>query len=212
MGFQDRLELLAGLGPVRHFYHQVDYWAWRVGGAGRTPFRAKAELLAGEVTDTRRTFVETGTYRGDMLARLRGDFDRLYSIERDSVLYRAAVHRFLNAPHVTVYQGDSARALGRVLAEVTGPCVVWLDAHPISGEPGEVPLLSELRTLLEHRGGGHRVAIDDIRLFSGEAGWPSLAEIVGLLHRSGRVAHLSMRDDMMTFTVTEGNSPTAGDE
>lgn len=206
MDYQDRIGLLARYGPVRYAYQLADYGLWRVRGSGRTPGHEKAKRLAKAVTDTRRTFIETGTYRGDMLARLMGIYDRLYSIERDPEYYRAAVRRFHKAPHVKVCHGDSAVALSRILAEVSGPCVVWLDAHPTPGEPGEVPLLAELRAVLAHPSGGHRVVIDDIRGFSGERGWPSLAQIVELLHRSGRVTHLSVECDMMVFEVEPGEA------
>ncbi|HUY24855.1 MAG TPA: hypothetical protein VMV09_06080, partial [Candidatus Saccharimonadales bacterium] len=119
MSHQGTLGRLAMYGPARYGYQEADYWAWRAGGSGRTPFREKAKLLAEAVTDTRRTFIETGTYRGDMLARLMGIYDRLYSIERDPELYRAAVRRFRNSRHVTVYHDDSAVALSRVLAGVS---------------------------------------------------------------------------------------------
>lgn len=206
MSHQGHVGLLARYGPARYAYQLADYGLWRVRSSGLTPGREKAKRLAEAVTDTRRTFIETGTYRGDMLARLMGIYDRLYSIERDPEFYRAAARRFHNSPHVKVCHDDSAVALSRILAEVSGPCVVWLDAHPAPGEPGEVPLLAELRAVLAHPGGGHRVVIDDIRGFSGERGWPSLAEIVELLYHSGRVTHLSVECDMMAFDVGPGES------
>ncbi len=208
MGFQGRLgPLLARHRLSRWGYHEVDYWLWRANGSGHTPARQKAKLVAAAATAERRTFIETGTYRGDMLARLLEVFDRLYSVERDPELYRAAVRRFSNAPHVTVYHDDSAAALSRILARVSGPCVLWLDAHPAPGEPGDVPLLSELQAILEHPGGGHRVLIDDIRAFSGQWGWPSLSDIVVPLHRSGRVTQVSVESDVMSFTVEAGGFP-----
>ena len=186
---------------ARWAFQEVDYWLWRVGGSGDTPARQKARLLARAATAERRTFIETGTYHGDMLARLTGVFDQLYSVERDPGLYRSAVRRFRSAPHVTLYHDDSALALGAILARAKGPSVVWLDAHPTPGEPGEIPLLSELVAVFKDRGGGHRVLIDDVRGLSGEGGWPSLTEIVLLLHRSERVTHLSVAYDMMAFNV-----------
>src|SRR4051812_14464815 len=39
-------------------------------------------------------FVETGTYYGDMLAALKGDFRVLYSVELSPRLYRQAKRRF----------------------------------------------------------------------------------------------------------------------
>lgn len=208
MSYQSRLgPWLAGHRLPRRTYHEVDYWLWRLGGSGHTPARQKAMLLARAATAQRRTFIETGTYRGDMLARLKEVFDRLYSVERDPELHRAAASRFKNSPQVTVYQGDSSDALARILALTSGPCVFWLDAHPAPGEPGEIPLLSELQAILKHPGGGHRVVIDDIRTFSGERGWPSLTDIVVALHRSGRVRRIRVKFDMMSFDVEAGGFP-----
>ena len=205
MGFRGRVgPLLARHQWPRWAYHEFDYRLWRASGSGHTPARQKAKLLARAATAERRTFIETGTYRGDMLARLLEVFDRLYSVERDPELYRAAVRRFRSAPHVTVYHDDSAAALSKILAKVSGPCVLWLDAHPAPGEPGDVPLLSELQAILDHPGGGHRVLIDDIRAFSGEGAWPSLTDIVVPLHRSGRVTQVLVESDVMSFNVEAG--------
>lgn len=191
---------------ARYAYQTADYWRWRVAGGGPTPTRHKASVLAGSASGSRRTFVETGTYRGDMLARLVGVFDQLHSIERDSELYQAAVRRFRDAPSVNIYHGDSAVALSRILAHVSGQCVFWLDAHPAQEEQGDLTLLAELRAVLAHPGGEHRVVVDDIRCFSGERGWPSLTDVVMLLVLSGRVTHITVAYDMMTVLVTPDDS------
>lgn len=57
--------------------------------------RAVAELARAHGA---KIFVETGTYRGDMVAAMQPNFDKLYSIELSPELHRAAVRRFEGQP------------------------------------------------------------------------------------------------------------------
>jgi lysophospholipase L1-like esterase len=128
-----------------------------------------------------RVLIETGTFRGDMIAALQGDFARLHSIELSPELHRAAVERFARQPHIRIHQGDSAAVLPRLLKEIQEPVVFWLDGHSSGGvtAKGEIntPILAELQTILDHPVRRHVIIIDDAREFGVGKHYPSLERI-----------------------------------
>lgn len=125
------------------------------------------------------TFVETGTYRGDTLAQVAPLVRRAISIELDPSLAELARRRFRRRTNVEVRTGDSAAVLPEVVAELRTPSVFWLDGHYSGGataDSGLCPILSEIDAAL----GGpvdHVLLIDDIRLFDGTDGYPTLDQL-----------------------------------
>lgn len=186
MNFRRAQSILLRSETARKLAHaySAQYWALR-GFTGRPPQRFKYALLRQYSTLGYRVFVETGTAYGDMLANLVDSFDRCYSIEADPARARVAVARMAKHPQVKIYQGDSALLLPQVLTELKEPALFWLDAHPSDGERGPVPLLEELRAILEHGVHGHTVIIDDISQL-GSLDWPSVNEVKEVVLSSGR--------------------------
>jgi FkbM family methyltransferase len=129
------------------------------------------------------TMVESGTYFGDMVEAQRRTFGRVVSIELSPELWRSAADRFASVPNVTILQGDSTDVLPRVLADLGGPCLFWLDGHYSAGVTArgdlETPVWSELEAILDRRG-PDVVLIDDARCF-GEGDYPSIDAIRALV-------------------------------
>jgi hypothetical protein len=151
-----------------------------------------------------RTLVETGTYFGDMLFATRDDFSRLYSIELDRGFCELARKRFAGRPHISILHGDSGDVLPDFLANVSEPCLFWLDGH-YSGEGtarGELesPIMSELRAILSHREHGHVILVDDARCFVGEGGYPTVDELERWLASQAPDASVEVRDDIIRIT------------
>jgi hypothetical protein len=125
-----------------------------------------------------RVFVETGTFRGDMLFHLRRRFRRLYSVELDPALHAAAVRRFARLPHVTLLRGDSADVLPAVLAELREPALFWLDAHYSGGVTAraavDTPIVQELERIFAHPVRDHVILVDDAHEFVGANGYPEM--------------------------------------
>ena len=128
-----------------------------------------------------RTFVETGTYTGEMVHAMSGHVDRIVSIEVAPALHAQAAKRFASQPHIHLLLGDSAALLPSVLESLEGPALVWLDGHYMGGESGrgtvDTPIMAELTALVAHPVRGHVVLIDDARLFDGTGGYPRLDEL-----------------------------------
>jgi len=129
-----------------------------------------------------KTFCETGTYEGAMLAACLPHFDELLSVELDEKLYTDVKLRFLNEPKVHVYQGDSAEKLAEMLNLVTKPSLIWADAH-YSGEgtaKGNSPIIQELFAVYKYGMEGSVILIDDAREFSFQPDYPSLATVINI--------------------------------
>jgi hypothetical protein len=116
-------------------------------------------------------FVETGTFRGDTAAWAAEEFARVWTVEADPALAEAAQRRFAAMPHVTVVTGDSVAGLARLIQDLPGPALFWLDAHwcgtdqtQTAGEVDQCPLLRELAEIAKspHE---HAILVDNARYF-----------------------------------------------
>jgi hypothetical protein len=124
------------------------------------------------------TFIETGTYIGDMVHAVSGDFEEIYSIELNSELYNRAKRRFKGKDHITVLQGDSAKVLPKIIKKINRPVLFWLDGHYSSGATAKgeknTPIMEELKHILGHNVHEHVILIDDARCFIGKDDYPSM--------------------------------------
>lgn len=139
-------------------------------------FKQKLVLRAGRLFNIK-TFVETGTYHGDMTAASRKWYDDVYSIELKEEFYKKAVERFAHDDHVEIINGHSAEKLKEVAMRLQEPAVFWLDAHGgaaavHNGEMEPAPVKAELDAILtspHYR--DHVVLIDDVHTFVKDVKW-----------------------------------------
>jgi hypothetical protein len=124
-----------------------------------------------------RVFVETGTYLGDMVAAVSGDFDRIYSIELNEDLFNHAAKKFAGYDPVTILHGDSFQVMPEILRQVDVPCLFWLDGHYSSvnaEKEKKTSILEELKQICAHPIKNHVILIDDARLFTGKNDYPTI--------------------------------------
>jgi hypothetical protein len=128
-----------------------------------------------------RLLVETGTYVGDTVAALHDVFDRIVSVELDEALFQAAQRRFAGLDHVELVHGDSGDVMPAIVAGIDGPALFWLDGHYSAGITArgreDTPIIRELEAIFADREVGHVILVDDARCFTGQDGWPSVAEL-----------------------------------
>lgn len=144
-----------------------------------------------------KTFVETGTYHGDMTAAASQVFDQVYSIELHKPFYEKAIIRFANKPAIKVLHGDSGVVLRELLPAIKQPCLFWLDAHggqsakDLSGREAPAPLMSELEAILQHSlADQHVILVDDVHTFVRDAKWGAgVWPQVGKLRRQWLAQH-----------------------
>jgi hypothetical protein len=148
-----------------------------------------------------RCFVETGTYRGGMIATLKGDFDEIYSIELSDELHSAARERFARDRHIKLVCGDSGEELPRLMERLACQALFWLDAHYSGGETAKGiegnPIMKEIACILKDRR-AHVILVDDMRLFGTDPAYPtSEALIAKITETAGGRVKLEIRDDIL---------------
>lgn len=127
--------------------------------------------------------VETGTFKGDMVAAMLGDFRRIYSIELAPHFHAAAAQRFRRHPHVEILAGDSGRVLAELVPKLDAPTLFWLDGHYSAGDTArgdeDTPVMAELGHILARPDLPCVILIDDARCFVGESEqhYPTLDEV-----------------------------------
>jgi hypothetical protein len=147
------------------------------------------------------TLIETGTLFGDMVYAMKRDFDRIISIELDAQLYKRAHERFANLPHVEIIHGDSGDVLSEILSTMSESCLFWLDGHYSGGGTArgtvETPIIRELKTILQHKIGGHVILVDDARCFDGTHDYPKINELSELVSMICGEYELSVQHDII---------------
>jgi hypothetical protein len=151
-----------------------------------------------------RCFVETGTYRGGMIAALKGEFDEIYSIELSEELHSVARKRFAGDRHIKLICGDSAEELPRLVERLACPALFWLDAHYSGGETANGiqgnPIMKEIACVLKDCK-AHVILVDDMRLFGTDPAYPaSEALTTKIAEMAGERVRLEIRDDVLRIT------------
>lgn len=135
------------------------------------------------------TFIETGTYLGDMIFALEPYFTDIFSIEIDETLYSKAKQRFKNSKNIILHHGDSGRVLQKVLAEIQDQSLIWLDGHYSGPGTGmaemSTPIIDELNAIRDFCHNESLVVIDDLHCFNGTEGYPSSEELTNIAQESG---------------------------
>ncbi len=125
-------------------------------------------------------FVETGTFRGDMIDEMKFVFKKIYSIELFKPLYVKAKNNFKKYNHINILNGDSSKILPTIISKLNEPTLFWLDAH-FSGSGTaqasiDTPIEKELEIITKILT-PHAIVIDDARLFTGENDYPKLKRL-----------------------------------
>ena len=118
--FRRLLQRTPVYGAFKSLGHYPDYWYWILRGRpARSPHLLKQKVVReyGEKFGLR-TLVETGTYYGETLRRLRRCFDQLHSIELSVEFHRRAKERFAGDSKIHLWQGDSGEILVPVIEDV----------------------------------------------------------------------------------------------
>lgn len=176
---------------------------WRLRGSTAPPPHIVKQgiLLRYQKRRRFRTFIETGTFTGEMVAAMRPHFDRLISIEMAPAIYEGTKRRFAGDSRVQLLLGDSGVLLPEVLAALDHPALFWLDGHYMGGRTARAdldsPVQRELAALLRHPTRGHLVLIDDARLFTGTEGYPTFDDLRALVLRERPGSRVDLEADII---------------
>lgn len=156
------------------------------------------------------TFIETGTFYGDMVFEMKDNFEKIISIELDYAFAYEAQRRFEQYGHITIIQGDSGIVLEEVLIDIYNPCIFWLDSHYSGGYTAKgnkyTPIMDELKHIFNHQVRDHVVVIDDIVDFNGENDYPTFKELKNYIMKHRPDWNIRIEDDIIRkFAVCSRN-------
>ena len=150
-----------------------------------------------------RDFVETGTYVGGALGWASRSFERVWTVELNPEFQRQAKANNPGASNVTYMLGDSASELPKIVGELKGPALFWLDAHAGAGYFADhdiCPLVDELETVLASPY-DHCILVDDARAFLAPPPppfdyrkWPTLEAIFAVVLKRGGYHVVTIND------------------
>lgn len=147
------------------------------------------------------TFIESGTFLGDMSWHASPLFSQVYTIELDPELAKRAASRFAGVANVAVHQGESGRILPELLRSIDSPCVFWLDGHFCGGITArghmDTPIMAELKAIADHPVRPHAILIDDARAFGTDGAYPTLEEVIRLLRDIDPSFHIVVSSDII---------------
>jgi len=130
-----------------------------------------------------KTFIETGTYKGDAIKyALNFGFEKIFSIELITSIYQECVEIFKNEDRVILLNDNSINGLKKILTSYNvGITLFWLDAHlpqihkefdnsiEINYNKNKdilIPLEKELYTITNNKDFSKDVfIIDDLRIY-----------------------------------------------
>jgi hypothetical protein len=193
---------------LRHLRH---YLRWNLGGRPAPPphFVKQLAIKYYQRRFGLRTFVETGTYLGEMVEAVKSRFTEVYSVELSAELAARAREKFAADEHVHIVEGDSAEVLPGILEKIQGPALFWLDGHFSGGitaqGPLDYPIIRELEHVRTHPFKEHVILVDDARLFVGSPNAPAREQVVASLRAVNPSYTVEERDDIIRAYVEPKN-------
>ena len=193
---------------LRHLRHYV---RWNLSGRPAPPPHFVKQLAIRHYQRRFRlhTFVETGTYLGEMVEAMKSRFGEVYSVELSAELAARAREKFAGDSNVHIVEGDSAEVLPGILERLKGPALFWLDGHFSGGitaqGPLDYPIIRELEHIRRHPVKEHVILVDDARLFTGSPNAPAKEQVVTSLKAVNPSYTVEERDDIIRAYVGPEN-------
>ena len=148
-------------------------------------------------------FVETGTYLGETSYWASTQFKHTHTIEISDELHQEATKRYSKIENLHFHLGDSKDVIPKIVKQLDGPALFWLDGHwcgrNTGGKGNLCPVMDELQAASSVK--GSVILIDDLRCFLGpmafdsEENYPSVHEIILYLHERLPDNYVTFHDD-----------------
>jgi tetratricopeptide (TPR) repeat protein/cellulose synthase/poly-beta-1,6-N-acetylglucosamine synthase-like glycosyltransferase/serine acetyltransferase len=156
------------------------------------------------------TFIETGTYLGDTSCAASKIFSTVHTIELSAELHQKASDRFRNDPGIHVHHGDSGKIFPKLLGQLKGKSLFWLDGHYSEGITAKgdenTPVLKEIRAIKDSLITDAVILIDDLRFFdtpwnfvphnSAARGYPSVVSLCKAIREIDRAYQFAVIGDV----------------
>lgn len=170
------------------------------------PHLVKQQIIANyQKTYDYKIFIETGTYRGDMIHAQSNNFKKLFSIELGKDLFEKARNRFRNFDHIHIVHGDSGKMLPTLMEQINEPAIFWLDGHYSAGVTAQgekdCPIFEELEAIFTKDMDQHLLLIDDARCFVGEGDYPTIDELTIFIHQKNPKYKVKVEHDIIQYFI-----------
>lgn len=159
-------------------------------------------------------FVETGTFEGDTLDIVKGDFKACFSVDKDDELVDEAIEKFKDEENIIIEHGLSTEFLASIKEHVTqASTLFWFDAHDCQNQitpdvdpaKAQSPILDELLTI-ETLNEDSVIIIDDARLYlnvlpkpNALDKWPDFQDITLALLAMSENHRIAIYDDTIVY-------------
>jgi hypothetical protein len=150
-------------------------------------------------------FVETGTHCGGTAIWASQYFKKVLTIEYCKELYEEALRKLNQLDNIKLILGDSRTELSKVLEQLEGASIFWLDAHwsggVTYGENDQCPLLEEIN-IINSSNFNNFIFIDDARLFTSPPQpphqieqWPNITAVINELNSGNTERYIVIIED-----------------
>lgn len=148
-------------------------------------------------------FIETGTFYGQTVSFASKIFKSVVSIEIYEPFYKLNDENFKDVNNVSILLGDSLSRLPEAIKLCDERVLFWLDGH-YSGEGTGIgdatsPILGELDVIKDSQLKSAVIVIDDLRLFTGKGGYPTIYETLTKLHAINHDGLVLIDSDAIVF-------------
>lgn len=158
--------------------------------------------------DKSTVFIETGTYKGETCLELRDIFDLIFTIEIVPSLY--SDFQNIKPINVSSHLGNSIDLLSNMYNGKSS-VIFWLDGHYVKDfqrmSDLDVPLLDELKIIMNDYKQNVLILIDDVRLFNTNIyeDWSHINKNNILNSVSSRVKKYNILNDVMAINLESSN-------
>ncbi|MFY9311369.1 MAG: hypothetical protein WAQ28_20150 [Bacteroidia bacterium] len=166
---------------LRDLKRYITYYQWllkgRPGIAPHIMFKRKRIVKFSKMYNCN-TFIETGTHDGRTVKFLRNRFKKLMSVEVYKPCFDNSLKRTKSYSNIKLFFGDSKIMLPRMLEQIEGRALFWLDGHFSGHGTGKsevnCPVNDELEAIKRLDRKDHLILIDDAREFIGQNDYPDI--------------------------------------
>jgi len=150
------------------------------------------------------TLVETGTYLGDTVNALKGQFKKIISVELDSFLCQRAKTKFSRFNHIKIICGNGPEVLKDICSGIEEPCLFWLDSTFSGGitARGELitPVVSEIEEIFQKLSDKIIVLINARNILPHPEGKKIMLDIKNIVLAKHPGWKIKERDDVIRIT------------
>jgi hypothetical protein len=187
----------------RQYEYRKEYFRWSVNGKLLPPPHLYKQITIRKYKRkfSLDTFIESGTYLGEMVEAQRNRFQKIISIELSEYLFASAKNKFQKYKNIEILYGDSGELIKDIVANLNKPAIFWLDGHYSGGNTAkgkvETPIINELEAIIQSNK-DHIILIDDARQFNGNNDYPTIKYLEEFVAKGGY--YLLVKNDIIRLT------------